>query len=259
LAADVDLDVIAKQTPGFSGADLENVVNEAAILAARRNGRAIHQADFQEAADKVRYGPERRSQVVSQAELEMKAYHEAGHAVVMHMIPECDPVHKVTIIPRGLSSGMTSFLPEEDRYLRSRSRFQADLAVALGGRAAEEVVFGDISTGASGDLEFVTRTAREMVTRYGMSEELGPLTFGEKHELVFLGRELSEQRNYSEAVARQIDLEVRRLVTEAHERARQVVRENLSRVHAVARRLLEVETLDREEFLTVVAGASASA
>jgi cell division protease FtsH len=176
LGSDVELDVIAKQTAGFSGADLENLVNEGAILAARRNGRAIRQPDLQEAADKVRYGPERRSRMLGQSELKITAYHEAGHAVVMHLIPECDPVHKITIIPRGLSGGMTSILPEDDRYLRSTAKFRADLAAALGGRAAEAIVFGDISTGAANDLEFVTRTAREMVTRYGMSEVLGPIT-----------------------------------------------------------------------------------
>ncbi len=257
IAADVDLDVLAKQTPGFSGADLENLVNEAAILAARRNGRTITAADLDEATDKVRYGPERRSRVISDKELELTAYHEAGHALVVHLLPECDPVHKITIIPRGISGGMTSFLPEEDRYLQSRSRFEASLAAALGGRLAEELVFGEISTGASSDLDFVTRTAREMVTRYGMSDKLGPITFGQKNELVFLGREISEQRNYSEAVARQIDHEVRRIVGEAYARARQTLADNMDKLHAVARRLLEVETLDRKAFETLMEHPSA--
>ena len=248
IAADVDLDLLAKQTPGFSGADLENLVNEGAILAARRNGRTITRADLDEATDKVRYGPERRSRVIGSKELEITAYHEAGHALVVHLLPDCDPVHKITIIPRGLSGGMTSFLPEEDRYLQSRSRFNASLAAALGGRLAEELVFGDISTGASSDLEFATRTAREMVTRYGMSERLGPITFGQKNELVFLGRELSEQRNYSEAVARQIDQEVRRIVGDAYEVARNTLAQNMDKLHAIARTLLEVETLDRPTF-----------
>ena len=252
LAADVDLDVTARQTPGFSGADLENLVNEAAIVAARRNGRAIYMADLQEATDKVRYGPERRSRAPSRRELEITAYHEAGHALVMHLIPECDPVHKITIIPRGMSAGMTSFLPEDDRYLRSRTKFKSDLAAALGGRAAEEMVFGDVSTGASNDLDFVTRTAREMVTRYGMSQVLGPVTYGSRTELVFLGRELSEQRNYSERVARLIDEQVRDLVTEAHQRARSLIVTNMDRVHAVSQRLLEVETLDADDFVALV-------
>jgi cell division protease FtsH len=258
LAADVDLDVIAKQTPGFSGADLENLVNEGAILAARRDGRVIQQGDLQEAADKVRFGPERRSRMLSHDELKITAYHEAGHAVVMHLTPECDPVHKISIIPRGLTGGMTTFLPEDDRYLRSTAKFRADLVAALGGRAAESVVFGDVSTGAASDLEYVTRTARDMITRYGMSDKLGPITFGEKNELVFLGRELSEQRNYSEKVARQIDSEVRRIVTESYEKALAIVRDNIDRVHAVSGRLMEVETLDRQEFEAVMAGSGAS-
>jgi cell division protease FtsH len=253
LADDIDLEAIARQSPGLSGADLENLVNEAAILAARRNGRVIRNADFHEAADKVRYGPERRSRSSTRNELEITAYHEAGHAVVSHLVPECDPIHKITIVPRGMAAGMVTFLPEDDRYLRSRSKFRADMSAALGGRAAEEVVFGDVSTGASNDLEYVTRTAREMVTRYGMSDLLGPITFGEKHELVFLGRELSEQRNYSEAIAREIDSEVRRLVAEAYERARQLIADNVDRVHRVARGLLEVETLDRQEFERLLA------
>jgi cell division protease FtsH len=252
LAGDVDLDVIAKQTPGFSGADLENLVNEGAILAARRNGRAIQQSDVLEAADKIRYGPERKSRILSRREIELTACHEAGHAVVRYLIPECDPVQKITIIPRGMAVGMTAHPPEEDRYLMSRTKFEADLAAALGGRAAEEVVYGDLSTGASTDLEFVTRTARDMVTRYGMSDLLGPMTFGAKQELVFLGREIGEQRNYSEKVAKLIDGEVRRLVNGSYDRARQIVRDHLDRVHAVSTRLLEVETLDRAEFEAVM-------
>jgi cell division protease FtsH len=254
LAADVDLDAIARQTPGFSGADLENLVNEGAILAARRDARMVTREDLQEAVDKVRYGPERRSRLVAPEELEVTAYHEAGHAVIMHLLEECDPVHKVTIVPRGMAAGLTSGLPEEDSYLRSRSKFQADLAAALGGRAAEEIIFGETSTGASGDLEFVTRTARDMVTRYGMSEEIGPLALGQRQELVFLGREISEQRNYSEAVARVVDHEVRRIVTEAYATSRRLLGDNLERLHSVAKTLLEVETLDRDEFVAVMAG-----
>ncbi len=248
LAKDVDLERMAALAIGFSGADLENLVNESAIMAARRNARSIRMADFEEALDKVRFGPARRSRVVSQKELEVTAYHEAGHAVVAHVIPECDPVHKVTIVPRGMAGGLTFFLPEEDRYLQSRTRFRAGLAAALGGRVAEELIFGEITTGASSDLEYVTRTARDMVTRYGMSEAMGPMTFGQKQELVFLGRELSEQRNYSEAVARQIDVEVRRLVGDALLRTRELLHANLDRLHLVAKKLLEVETLDRKDF-----------
>ncbi len=253
LAEDVDLEVIARQTPGFSGADLENLINEAAILAARRNGRAIRMADLREAADKVRYGPQRRGRAISRHELEITAYHEAGHALVTHLIPECDPVERISIIPRGLASGMTTYLPEDDRYLRSRVRFKADLAAALGGRAAELVVFGDASTGASQDLEFVTRTARDMVTRFGMSDALGPLTFGERQELVFLGRDIAEQRNYSEKTAQAIDSEVRALIAEADERARGLVSAHVDSLHQIAQRLLDVETIERAEFLSLMA------
>jgi cell division protease FtsH len=253
LASDVDLDALAKRTPGFSGADLESLINEGAILAARRGGRSIGKHDLENATDKVRFGPERRGRMSNRRELEVTAYHEAGHAVVSHLIPEFEPVHKVTIIPRGRAGGLTSFLPERDYVLRSRGYFKADMAVSLGGRAAEEVVFADVSTGAAADLVHVTKVARDMVTRYGMSDDLGPITFGQKHELIFLGRELSEQRNYSEAMARQIDLEVRRLVNDAYDRARDLIAENIDRVHAVARKLLEVETLDRQEFELVMA------
>ena len=248
VSTDVDLDVIAKQTPGFSGADLENLFNEAAIMAAQRDARQIEGIDLQKASDKVRYGPERRSRLLQADELELVAYHEAGHAVVSHLLEETDPVHKISIIPRGMASGMVTTLPEDDRYLQSETRFGAFMSVALGGRAAEEIIFGDVSNGATSDLEQVTRTAREMVTRYGMSELLGPITFGQKQELVFIGRELSDQRNYSEAIARQIDQEVRRLVAEAHEVTRRVLNENIDRLHLVAKKLLEVETLDRGEF-----------
>jgi len=258
VAQEVNLDAIAKQTPGFSGADLENLVNEAAILAARRDSRQIEFSDLQEASDKVRFGPERRSRLLRQSELELVAYHEAGHAVVRHLLPDSDPVHKVSIVPRGMAAGMVTSLPEDDRYLYSAERFASDMAVALGGRVAEELVFGDISTGATNDLEKVTRTARDMVTRYGMSELLGPITFGQKNELVFLGRELSDQRNYSEAVARQIDQEVRRIVGEAYDAARRLLTDNLERLHLVAKRLLEVETLDRSDFESLFAEAVAS-
>jgi cell division protease FtsH len=259
LSADVDLEAIAKGTPGFSGADLENLVNEAAIVAARRNSRSITMEDLELATDKVRYGPERRSRLIPERELEITAYHEAGHAVVSHYLPEVDPIHKITIVPRGLASGMVSFLPEDDRYLLSRTRFKAQLSAALGGRAAEEIVFGEVSTGAADDLEKATRMARDMVTRYGMSEVLGPITFGDRQELVFLGRELSEQRNYSEAVAKQIDSEVRKFVNDAYERAKALLTENVDRVHAVARKLLEIETLDRPAFEAVISLAEAPA
>jgi cell division protease FtsH len=248
LEPEVDLNVIAKATPGFVGADLENLVNEAAILAARRDKRTIGQDEFEESIERVIAGPERKSRIISEEEKHIVAYHEAGHAVVGHVIPEADPVHKVSIIARGMMGGFTLALPEEDRTLISRNKMRADMAFMLGGRAAEEIVFNDITSGASNDLERVTKLARSMVTRMGMSEELGPMVYGQKEELVFLGREISEQRDYSESVAEIIDDEVRRLVSEAHERARNILIEYRAQLDAIAQRLIETETLEREEF-----------
>ncbi len=248
LAADADINVLAKSTPGFVGADLENLVNEAAILAARRNKKAIGQSEFEEAIERVIAGPERKSRLISEEEKRIIAYHEAGHAVVMHLIPEADPVHKVSIIARGMAGGYTLSLPEDDRTLASKNKFLADLAGLLGGRAAEELVFNDITTGASNDLERATKMARSMVTRWGMSQKLGPMTYGQKEELVFLGREISEQRDYSEAVAQEIDGEVRRLINEAHTRARALLTEYRDKLDAIARRLIEIETVDSTEF-----------
>ncbi|PWH17818.1 MAG: cell division protein FtsH, partial [Anaerolineae bacterium] len=215
LAPEVDLAVIARSTPGFVGADLENLVNEAAILAARRNKKMIGQAELEEAIERVIAGPERKSRLISAEEKRIVAYHEAGHAVVMNALPEADPVHKVSIIARGMAGGYTMALPEEDRTLMPRKKLIADMVGLLGGRAAEELVFDDITSGAANDLERVTRMARSMVTRLGMSEELGPLVYGQKEELIFLGREIAEQRDYSEAVAQKIDEEVRKLVNQA--------------------------------------------
>jgi cell division protease FtsH len=248
LTANVDLEALAKTTIGFSGADLENVINEGAILAARRNQKQITMTDLQEAVEKVRLGPERRSRVISEEENEIVAYHEAGHALVAHLIPEADPVHKISIIARGPAGGFTMFLPEDDQTLISETEFKARLAVGLGGRVAEEVIFGDVTTGARGDLENITRVARSMVTQYGMSRKLGPLTFGDKEELIFLGRQLSEQRNYSEEIAEEIDFEVRELVEQAHQRAHQIISDNIDKLKLIAQRLLEHETLEAEEF-----------
>jgi cell division protease FtsH len=239
---------IAKATPGFVGADLENLVNEAAILAARRNRTSIGPDEFQEAIERVIAGPERKSRLISDAEKRIVAYHEAGHAVVMHVIPEADPVHKISIIARGLMGGFTMALPAEDRTLISREKLKADMASLLGGRAAEELVFNDITSGASNDLERVTKLARSMVTRLGMSPGMGPMVYGQKEELIFLGREISEQRDYSERVAQEIDGEVRQLVTEAHDRARTILRDFRAQLDSVARRLIEAETIDRGEF-----------
>jgi cell division protease FtsH len=248
LSPDVDMGVLARSTPGFVGADLENLVNEAAILAARRNKKVIGQSELEEAIERVIAGPERKSRLISEEEKRIVAYHEAGHAVVMNALPEADPVHKVSIIARGMAGGYTLSLPEEDRTLMPRKKMLADMVGLLGGRAAEQIVFDDITSGASNDLERVTRMARAMVTRLGMSEALGPMVYGQKEELIFLGREISEQRDYSEAVAEQIDQEVRRLVGEAFEKARNILVQYRDRLDAVAGKLLEVETISREEF-----------
>jgi cell division protease FtsH len=256
LAPDVDLSVLAKMTPGFVGADIENMVNEAAILAARKNKKTITDKDFQEAIERVILGPERRSRVISKAEQRITAYHEAGHAVVGHLLPHSDPVRKVTIMPRGLSGGSTLFLPDEDIAYVTRSRMKDQIIVALAGRAAEEIVFDEITTGASSDLERVTKLARAMVTRFGMSEKLGPMMFGQKEEMIFLGREISEQRDYSEAVAEEIDTEVRKIVNNAYDEARRLINENREKLDAVANRLLEVETIDAKEFMGLMGETS---
>jgi cell division protease FtsH len=251
LAPDVDLSVLARSTPGFVGADLENLVNEAAILAARRNKKAIGQSELEEAIERVIAGPERKSRLISEEEKRIVAYHEAGHAVVSNAIPEADPVHKVSITARGMAGGYTIMLPEEDRTLMSRKKLYADMVGLLGGRAAEEIVFDDITSGASNDLERVTRMARAMVTRLGMSSELGPMVYGQKEELIFLGREISEQRDYSEEVAEQIDKEVRKLVSQAYDNAKAIVTKYREKLDEIAQRLLEVETISREEFESI--------
>jgi cell division protease FtsH len=253
LEPDINLTTIAKGTPGFAGADIENLVNEAAILAARRNKRAIGMPEFQEAVERVIAGPERRSRLISDEEREIVAYHEAGHAVVMQMLPNSDPVHKITIVSRGMALGYTMPLPEEDRLLFSRERFRDELAGLLGGRVAEEEVFGDITTGASNDLQRVTSLARRMVTQYGMSDVLGPQTFGEKEELIFLGREIGEQRNYSEEIAEEIDREVSKLVQDAYQRARTIIHESRAKLDELARRLIDHETVDASEFQAIFA------
>ena len=253
LEPEINLATIAKGTPGFVGADIENLVNEAAILAARRNKRTIGMLEFQEAVERVIAGPERRSRLITEEERQVVAYHEAGHALVMQMLPNSDPVHKITIVSRGMALGYTMPLPEEDRLLYSRDRFKDELAGLLGGRVAEEEVFGEITTGASNDLERVTSLARRMVTQYGMSDVLGPQTFGEKEELIFLGREIGEQRNYSEEIAEEIDREVRKLVYDAYERARIIIRESRAKLDELARRLIEHETVDASEFQAIFA------
>jgi len=248
LDPEVDLASLARGTPGFVGADLENLINEGALLAARRNKKSIGQEDLEEAIERVVMGPERKSRLISDEEKRIIAYHEAGHAVVGNAIAEADPVQKVTIIGRGQAGGITWVRPDEDRMLQSRKKLMATLAYALGGRVAEEEVFDDITSGASSDLEQVTGMARMMVTRLGMSEELGLMTYGKKEELVFLGREISEQRDYSDAIAEKIDAEVRKLVDTAYKTAKKILKKHRKELNAVAEELIEKESINRKEF-----------
>ena len=254
LEPNINLGTIAKGTPGFVGADIENLVNESAILAARRNKKLIGLAEFQEAVEKVIAGPERRSRIISVKEKEIIAYHEVGHALVRRMLPKCDPVHKISIISRGMALGYTMSLPENDRLLVSKTKFEQDLSAMLGGRVAEQVVFSDVTNGAVDDLDKVTKLARAMVTQYGMSTQMGPMVYGQRQQLIFLGRDIGEQRNYSEEVAREIDREVNRIVTEAYERARTILTTHADLHHTITRRLIEAETLDDAEFEAFFAG-----
>jgi len=255
LAPEVDLSTIAKQTPGFTGADIENLVNEAAILAARGNKRAISMPEFQEAVERVIAGPERRSRLISDHEKRVIAYHEAGHAIVQHLLEYTDPVHKVSIVSRGMMGGYTMTLPEDDRLLYSKRKFEDELAAMLGGRVSEQIVFGDVTTGASNDLQRATKIARSMVTEYGMSEALGQRTFGQKDELIFLGREIAEQRDYSEEVATQIDREIKIIIDRAYDRAREVIANHRDKLDRVAELLMEKETIDRTDLANIVDGA----
>jgi len=244
LADDVDLKTIAKKTPGFTGADLNNLLNEAALLAARLNKKVITMAEVEEASEKVSMGPERRSHIVSEKDRKLTAYHESGHAIVAHLLPHADPVHKVTIIPRGAAGGYTMMLPTEEQNYKTKSQLLADIRVALGGRIAEALILDEISTGASGDLQSVTNTARAMVTRWGMSDELGPIVFGEQQEQVFLGKNLGHERNYSEEIAAKIDFEIHRIVEEAYKDVTKLLSENEKFLHDMANALLEEETID---------------
>lgn len=244
LADDVDLKTIAKKTPGFTGADLNNLLNEAALLAARLNKKVITMAEVEEASEKVSMGPERRSHIVSEKDRKLTAYHESGHAIVAHLLLHADPVHKVTIIPRGAAGGYTMMLPTEEQNYKTKSQLLADIRVALGGRIAEALILDEISTGASGDLQSVTNTARAMVTRWGMSDELGPIVFGEQQEQVFLGKNLGHERNYSEEIAAKIDAEIHRIVEEAYKDVTKLLSDNEKFLHDMANALLEEETID---------------
>lgn len=252
LAEDVDLDALSRRTPGFSGADLANLVNEAALIAARREKTSVWLEDFEDAIDKVVAGPERRSRIMSGKVKEMVAYHEVGHAIVGHLMPHVDPVHKVSILPRGMALGYTMTLPVEDKYLTSKSELLDHITFALGGRAAEELVFDEVTTGAENDLNRATDTARRMVCEYGMSEKLGPLTLGRRHGNPFLGRDLMEDRNYSEEVASAIDQEVRRIIDECYDRARNILMSNRALMRRVVEVLLEKETIETEEFIRLM-------
>ncbi len=247
LESDVDLEDLARQTPGFSGADLENLVNEAAILAARRNKKTIGRRELYEAIDRVVAGPERKSRRINEREKLMTAYHEAGHALVARMLPHADPVHKVSIVARGMMGGYTRVLPEEDRFFWTKKQFEAQLAVFMAGLVAEELVFQEISTGAANDIERATTLARRMVTEFGMSERLGPLAFGRKEELIFLGREIAEQRNYSDQIAYEIDQEVRRLIDQAYQTAKDILIQQMDKLEKIATLLVEKETIEGHE------------
>ena len=247
LAKEVNLETIAKGTPGFSGADLANLINEAAILAARRNRQDISLKELEDAAERTIAGPEKKSRVISAKEKEIIAYHESGHALTARMLPNADPVHKISIIARGVMGGWTRFLPTEERHLWTKSQFDDRLAVSLGGRAAEEITFGEVTTGAQNDLEQATKLARKMVTEYGMSEKLGPRTFGQRQELIFLGREISEQRDYGEKIAQEIDEEVHNIIERAYNTARKILTENRAKLKQIAEQLLAKEILEEPE------------
>ena len=256
LASDVDPKVIARGTPGFSGADLANLVNEAALLAARMGKRVVAMAEFEHAKDKVMMGTERRSLVMSEAEKRMTAYHEGGHALCAMHEPECDPVHKATIIPRGRALGLVMSLPEGDRYSKSKSKLLAELTMAMGGRAAEEIIFGPdkVSNGAAGDIKMATDQARRMITEWGMSDKLGMIAYGDNSQEVFLGHSVTQNKNVSEATAREIDGEIKDIIDRAYAKARRILTENVEELHRVARGLLEHETLSGDEIRTVLRG-----
>ena len=254
VGEDVNLDVLARRTPGFSGADLANMVNEAALLAARRSKKRIGRSELDEAIERVIAGPQRKSRILSPKERELTAYHEGGHALLGKLLPLAHPPHKVTILPRGMALGYTMWLPQEEKYTLTRGEILANITSSLGGRVAEEITFGEITTGAANDFEKATELARKMVTEFGMSDRLGPLTLGTRHGPVFLGRDLVESRNYSDEIAYEIDQEVRRIIDECYSRARQVLSEHKDVLERIAQALLERETLESDELEALVAG-----
>ena len=248
LDKNVDVHKLASHTPGFSGADLENLMNEAAILAAKQDKKSISQDDLERSIEKVMMGPERKSKVLSKKEKEITAYHEVGHAVVGHVLPGCDPVHKISIVSRGMALGITWFLPEEDKHMYAKSKFEDEMCSLMGGYVAEETFFGEMTTGASNDLEKATNIARRMVTEYGMST-LGPVIYGEKNREVFLGRDYGHVRNYSEKVAADIDAQVKAFLDKAYARTKKIVNEQRDTIDRIAKKLMEKETLNRKEFV----------
>jgi cell division protease FtsH len=256
LAREIDIDALAGQTPGFTGADLSNLINEAALLAARMGRREITQSELEEGILRVIAGPERKTRVMSEKERAITAYHEMGHAIVGHYLEYADPVHKISVISRGQALGYTISLPQEDRFLTTRSELNDTMAMTLGGRAAEEVIFGEVTSGASNDLEKVTQTAKQMVMRFGMSERLGPRVFGHDHSQPFLGREFSTEPDYSNEIARQIDDEVRKIVEAAHQRARDILAQHRDKLDTISEILVKRETLEREEFEALLEGKS---
>lgn len=252
LEAGVNLDVLARRTPGFTGADLANTLNEAALLAARQGQNKISMKNLEDAIERVIAGPEKKSRAINEKEKKLVSYHEAGHAVVSYYLPNSDPLHKISIIPRGRAGGYTLLLPTEDRKFITKSYLEDQLCTFLGGRIAEEIILKDVSTGAQNDLERATETIRSMITQYGMSEELGPLTFGKDNSQVFLGKELSHERNYSDAIAYAIDKEARRMIDVAHTRTTEILTEHIDKLHKVAQALMEKETIEAEEFYAIM-------
>jgi len=255
LATNVDMSILAKRTPGFTGADIENMMNEAAILTARNSSNLITMLEIEEAITRVLAGPEKKSRIITSKDKRLVAYHEAGHALVSKMLPNADQVHQVSIIPRGLAGGYTLTLPKEDKYFISKSQLEDEITQLLAGRVAEEIVLNDISTGASNDLQRASHVARKMVTEYGMSESIGPIAYGGKHDEVYLGKEWGTYRNYSEEVAASIDEEIRRMINECHDRAEKILKDNINKLHKLAETLIEREKLDFDELEQVFAGA----
>jgi cell division protease FtsH len=259
LSEDVDISILSRATPGFSGADLANLVNEAALQAARRNQKFVMMSDFESSKDKVLMGAERKSMIITDEEKKITAYHEAGHALVAALLPHTDPLHKVTIIPRGMALGLTQQLPSEEKHNYTRDQLESRIAVCMGGRIAEDLMFKEISTGAQNDIEQATEMARKMVCEWGMSEALGPLTYGKKEEQIFLGKEFNRHQDYSEATALKIDTEIKRIVTEQYDRAEKTLTEGKAMLVRVAEALLEHEVLDAEQLKIVMSGRTLEA